>query len=109
MSNILQNDFTAGIISPKLIGKYNSSIYQNSCLRLENFSILPQGGITRRPGTRLINNPYHSQTDAQSSLKGKRLIPFGISENENYILEFGASSLTQYVRVWTQNNDLMVI
>lgn len=108
MSNVLQNDFSAGIISSKLIGKYNSSIYQNSLLKLENFSIMPQGGITRRPCTKLVNNPLHSQTDAQSSLVGKRLIPFGISENENYILEFGASNSTQYVRVWT-NNNLMVI
>lgn len=110
MSNVLQNDFTAGIISPKLIGKYNSSIYQNSCLNLVNFSILPQGGITRRPGTDLKNNPSHTQSDAQGPLKGSRLIPFGISENENYVLEFGSSNVTEFVRVWTQDcSELMVI
>lgn len=106
MSNILQNDFSAGIISPKLIGKYNSGIYQNSCFLLENFSIIPQGGVTRRPGTSLKNNPLHSQTEARTSLVGTRLVPFGIDETHNYVLEFG----NETVRVWNQDcNSLMSI
>jgi hypothetical protein len=50
-----QAGFNSGELSPKLYGRSDLDIYKNGCSRLENFFVLPQGGIERRPGTVYID------------------------------------------------------
>lgn len=103
-TSVLKNDFTGGIISPRLYGRYNSAPYQNGCMRLKNFAIMPQGGITRRPGTILKNTPDHTQTPERAALAGSRLIPFCLSTTMNFIIELGNNCL----RVWRQDADQLM-
>lgn len=102
MSSVIKNDFTAGILSPRLYGRYNSVPYQNGCMRLTNWTIMPQGGITRRPGTILKNTPDHSAgagSGERAALAGSRLIPFFLKMDTNFIIELGNNCL----RVWKQD------
>ena len=49
MSTVAFTNFTSGLVSPKLAGNYSSTIYHNGCAELENFVVMLQGGVTRRP------------------------------------------------------------
>jgi len=55
MADVLINNFTSGEVSPKLGGRPDLGIYHTGVNRLENFLALIQGGITRRPGTVLLD------------------------------------------------------
>jgi len=50
----LQTNFTAGEITPKLAGQVDFTKYQNAVETLENMTVFPQGGATRRGGTRFV-------------------------------------------------------
>jgi hypothetical protein len=86
----LINNFSAGEISPLIKDRVDLSIYQNSCLTLENCFILPQGGVVGRPGTYFVN-------ETKDSTKKFRLVPFHFSNSQAYALEFG----NQYIRFYT--------
>lgn len=95
-TNILHNDFTTGIVSQRLLGKVNSQAYVNGCLSIDNFLLIPQGGMTRRPGTVLLNSPAHKKQSEKNPLSGSRIIPFCISSEVNFVVELGEGTL----RVW---------
>jgi hypothetical protein len=59
---------------------------------LENFLILPHGGVTRRPGLKHV-------AEVKDSSKQVRLIPFEFSITQAYVLEFG----DQYIRFYKDN------
>ena len=46
-----QQDFSLGEFSPRFYGRTNHPYYYRGCRLLENYIPLPQGGVTRRPGT----------------------------------------------------------
>jgi hypothetical protein len=50
----IQTSFTAGELSPRLEGRVDLSQYNNGLHTLENFLILPHGGVTRRPGLKHV-------------------------------------------------------
>lgn len=67
-----QTSFANGEVSPNFYA--NSDIHGLS--RMENMDVIPGGGLRRRPGLKKI-----------TKLSGNaRLVPFSVSENENYIL-----------------------
>ena len=89
---MLITNFVGGEVSKNLYGRIDLPLYQKSVSRLENFSILPQGGITRRSGTKRIGK-----------LKGEaRLIPFIVNTAVSFLFEFGA----EYMRIW-KNGELL--
>ena len=89
---MLITNFAGGEVSKNLYGRIDLPLYQKSVSRLENFSILPQGGITRRSGTKRIGK-----------LKGEaRLIPFIVNSAVSFLFEFGA----EYIRIW-KNGELL--
>ena len=92
-SPIITN-FTSGELSPYLDGRVDISRYYNGAKTLENFIILPQGGIRRRPGT------YYVASTKNNGIA--RLIPFQFSTTQSYILEFG----DQYMRVYKDNGQV---
>ena len=81
VSPILTN-FTSGEVSPLLDGRVDISKYYNSAKTLENFLILPAGGIKRRPGTYYV-------AEVKDSARKARLIPFQFSVTQSYIVELG--------------------
>lgn len=77
MADVLINNFTSGEVSPKLGGRPDLGIYHTGVNKLENFLALIQGGITRRPGTVLLD-----------TLDGEcKVIPFTISVDLSFIIE----------------------
>jgi len=80
-SPILTN-FTAGELSPRLDARVDFSKYYNGCAVLENMMVWPQGGATRRPGTRYV-------ADVKDHDKKVRLVPFEFSTEQAYAIEFG--------------------
>lgn len=83
-------NFNAGELSPFLISRTDVGKYESGCQVLENFIILPYGGVLRRPGTQYLGKAKYSN-------KACRLIGFNFSVTTNFILEFGE----QYIRFWT--------
>ena len=53
---INQTNFSAGQISKHLAGRYDSKEYLEGVLELTNFIVRPEGGVFRRPGTKLVQN-----------------------------------------------------
>ena len=75
-------NFTAGELSPRLQGRTDLEKYFNGCKVMENMTIHPHGGATRRPGTKFIH-------EVKTSANSTRLIPFEFSTTQTYIMEFG--------------------
>jgi hypothetical protein len=75
-------NFTAGELSPRLKGRTDYQKYFNGAAGLQNFVVIPQGGITRRPGTALVAL-VGDQTNRP------RLRRFQFSVLQAYMLEFG--------------------
>lgn len=86
---VAYTNFTAGQLSPKLDGRTDLTKYYNGAKTLNNFTIQPHGGATRRPGTVFIH-------EVKDSSQEVRLIPFEFSTIQTYILEFG----NQYIRFY---------
>lgn len=87
VSSIITN-FRAGEISPKLEGRIDLQKYNESTQTLNNMLVYPSGGVTRRPGTFFAG---------RSKDGGKvRLTNFEFSDEQAYVLEFGASYIRFY-------------
>lgn len=85
----LASDFTAGELSAKMTGRVDLAVHQRGLQTLENFFVLPQGGVTKRAGTEYQGLCYGSTNAA-------RIIPFIYTATEAYIIELTAG----YLRVW---------
>lgn len=93
VSSIVTN-FQAGELSPRLEGRIDLQKYSAGAQTLQNMLVFPQGGITRRPGT------YYA---GSSKSGGKvRLINFEFSDDQAYVLEFGAN----YIRFFQDGAPL---
>lgn len=87
VSTIVTN-FQSGELSPRLEGRIDLQKYTGGAQTLENMLSFPQGGVTRRPGT------YYAGTTKDG---GKaRLIDFQFSDEQAYVMEFGASYIRFY-------------
>ena len=76
-----QTSFADGQISKKLHGFVDTDSYKSSVQDLKNMVVMPQGSITRRPGTRYVTT---TKTNQQV-----RLVPFNFGQDQAYVLEFG--------------------
>ena len=91
-----QSNFTAGEISPKLTGQVTFNKYPNALETLENMTVFPQGGATRRYGARHV-------CEVKDSSKVTRLIPFEFNVTQSYVLEFG----NLYIRFYKDNGQIV--
>ena len=66
----IQSSFSEGRISPRLHGQIDIPSNKTSLKTLENFIVLPQGSVARRPGTYYVSEA--STTTAYQS----KLVPF---------------------------------
>jgi hypothetical protein len=78
----IQTNFTAGEVSPRLLGRVDLAKYNNAAETIENFIVHPHGGITRRPGTKFV-------AEVKDSSKATYLIPFEFSVTQAYVIEAG--------------------
>ena len=88
-------NFTAGEITPKLLGRTDIAKYENGAETVENFLVEPHGGLTRRPGTRFV-------AEVKTSANQVRLIPFEFNVEQAYVLELGPS----YFRIYKDGGQV---
>lgn len=78
----IQTSLNAGELSPNLYARVDLSKFESGAALLRNFYVDFRGGVANRPGTEYI-----------CAVKGvdgpKRLIPFTVSTQASYVLEFG--------------------
>ena len=87
VSSIITN-FRTGEISPKLEGRIDLQKYNEAAQTVNNMVVFPSGGVTRRPGTYFAG---------RSKDGGKvRLMDFEFSDEQAYVLEFGANYIRFY-------------
>lgn len=86
----LINSFNAGELSPYMGARSDIEKYRNGCVTLENFIILPYGGVIRRPGTEYLGSPKYNNRRC-------RLIGFNYSTSTRFVIELGH----QYMRFWS--------
>ena len=90
------HSFNAGELSPLLAARMELDKYEDGCQLLENFIILPYGGVVRRPGTAFLG-------PAKFPDKSCRLIGFNFSVTTNFVLEFG----DKYIRFWSNGQQVL--
>jgi len=90
------SSFTAGEISPRMEGRITLDTYREGLADMTNLLVLPQGGVTRRPGTEFLG-------EIKDSALAARLIPFQFKTTDTYILEFG----DQVMRVFRNGNQVL--
>lgn len=73
------NNFTAGELSPWLRNRTNLDRYAAGLALCRNFVLIPEGGVTRRPGSRMV-------LPLKIESQGGRLIPFRFSGSDSYML-----------------------
>ena len=91
----VQNNFTAGELSPFLLGRFDIAKYGNAAKTLENILIHQAGGGQRRPGKKYVAGVK------TNSLKA-RIITFEFSTTQTYILEFG----NEYIRFYRNQGQI---
>ncbi len=84
--SLQKNSFTAGEISPRLLGRGDLRAYDNGSGRLRNVFIHPTGGLSRRAGLRYV---------ATAPGRG-RLIAFEFNTEQVYLLVFTDLNMDVY-------------
>lgn len=94
------SSFLNGEVSPKAYGRTELAQYKQSCEKIRNAVVLPQGGVSRRPGTQYKIALADSVTDTLAIVRAfsagtfttgnVKIIPFVISETESYVIVLGA-------------------
>ena len=92
----IQTNFTAGEISPRVFGRVDLARYSNGAEEVENFLVMVQGAVTRRPGTYYAGN-------VKTAAERVRLVTFEVSTIAAYVLEFGNG----YVRFWRNRGPVL--
>lgn len=83
---LVKTNFTAGEISPQLLGRGDLRAYENGARYLKNVAIQPTGGLTRRQGTYYID----------TALGKGRLIGFEFNAEQTYLLVLTQGKLAIY-------------
>ena len=78
----VKTNFTSGEFAPALKGRVDLQKYLDGVDTLENFVVLPHGGIARRGG-------FHHVNEVKTSADGARLIPFQFNVTQTYVIEAG--------------------
>jgi len=78
----IQTNFTTGELDPLVRSRVDLDAYRNALQTAQNVICQPQGGVTRRPGTKFITELGGTPAD------GVRLIHFEFSIEDSYMLCF---------------------
>jgi hypothetical protein len=82
MLRVPQVNFSKGELGPQLYGRFDVDSWQAALRKARNVVVMKYGGVTKRPGTRLIG----AVIDASQPTM---LIPFQFSMTQTYALEMG--------------------
>ena len=89
--------FNAGEVSPLIDARTSLEKYRSACRTLENFQILPYGGVLRRPGTQYLGTTKSGTTQS-------RLVGFNFSTTTRFVIEMGVG----YMRFWSGATGALV-
>jgi hypothetical protein len=78
----IQTNFTTGELDPKLRARIDLQQYYNGLQTATNISIQPQGGFTRRDGSKYITSL------PAGAANGVKMVPFEFSVDDSYMLIF---------------------
>jgi hypothetical protein len=81
-----QPNFSKGELAEDLISRVDVAAYATGLRRARNVIILKYGGVTKRPGTRLVSEVFDDSEPV-------RLVPFQFSLSQTYALEMGQGYL----------------
>lgn len=96
--DIIQTNFTAGEISPRLKGRVDIERYQNGADTVENGIPVVHGGVDRRDGL------SYCATTKLNEDRGARVIGYVYNVDQSYALEFGH----QYIRFFTNTGAVIL-
>jgi hypothetical protein len=80
-AQLIHTNFTAGELSPRLMGRVDIEKYRNAAKLMRNCHPVMHGGAKRRAGTIYMNDGIDTATDS-------RMIPFIVDSATAYVLEF---------------------
>jgi len=83
---MLITNFSSGELSNTLFGRTDLPQYYSGASLIENFDIIPTGGIERRSGTKRI--PVVFKDEKGEAIIPIRIIPFVLSRDEAYLVIF---------------------
>ena len=86
----MQTNFTSGELDPLVRARVDIDAYNNALESAKNIICQPQGGVTRRPGTKFINELTGSPAN------GFRLVHFEFSVDDSYMLCFTDDTMFVY-------------
>jgi hypothetical protein len=86
--------FQSGELSRKMDSRSDLDQYKTGCRDLDNFYVLPQGGVERRTGTKYIN--LTGDEDSIDGAASARLFAFDFSDTAKYVVEVG----TSYIKIF---------
>ena len=93
----LLSSINSGEFSPRMDARVDFDRYPNAAKMCRNFILYPQGGLTRRPGTRFVK-------EVKDSAAETKLIPFVFSETDSYMVEHGNA----YMRFYRRQGNITV-
>lgn len=86
--NVVQQNFAAGELSPRMRGRFDLPIYYNGCERMLNFIAETQGNGKFRTGTKYVVNTRRNNVAC--------LIPFQFNDQQSYVIELTAGYMRFY-------------
>ena len=92
--HVLQTALNGGEVAPALRHRTDLAVSQIWLKEAKNMIVHPQGGVSNRAGTHML---------AQAKNANVRLIPFEFSNENTYVLEFGAG----YIRFYTPQGQII--
>ncbi|KKK54925.1 hypothetical protein LCGC14_3079740, partial [marine sediment metagenome] len=87
----LKASFNAGELSPRLHARVDFIKYPAGLEECLNLIPLPEGGVTRRPGTRFV-------AEIADSTKKSRLFSFEATADQHHVLELGENKIRFFFR-----------
>lgn len=98
--------FTKGEVGPYMEARADTNIYKAGLRTCENWLILPQGGLKRRPGFEFIDDhPQTAGADAGFHAQS-RLIPFNFGNEQEYVLIFEPANGGTNAKMHVYKSDL---
>lgn len=85
---VITNSFNSGEWSSKMYGRSDIAKYFNACQKMTNCIVAPQGGISKRVGTKFI-----------TKVDGSRIERFIFNNDENYFVIIGNTDISVYSAV----------
>lgn len=78
---VSQANFSKGEVSEELVARFDVASYRTALRKASNVILLKYGGVTKRPGTRIVAQVYADS--------GVKLFPFQFSLTQTYAMEMG--------------------